>query len=238
MSNVLSVIVLLSTWLPIKDLREEKLHQPEETILKKTFVIEVTRFRAKEGTDDEAFTKRDAEIEEDYTSKQPGFIRRESAQSEDGEWLVVVYWEDMESASASMQKFMGDASVADYAGMIDGATMKMKRFMKEGKVDATKNALPYVIEVTTLTSNKEIEKGVFAKRDAGVEKDYTSKQPGFIARESAQAEDGEWVVVVYWKTLEDANASMQKFMGDASVADYAAMIDSQSMAMARFSAKN
>ena len=39
----------------------------------------------------------------------------------------------------------------------------------------------------------------FAKRDAQVESDFTSKQPGFIKRQSGVDEEGTYVVVVFWK---------------------------------------
>ena len=92
-------------------------------------IIEVTSFRTKAGAvDPVAFQQRDSEIKKDYTSKQPGFLKRLSGVNANGEYVVVVYWATMEDAEASMNKFMSDASVADYAGMIDGPTMKMARY--------------------------------------------------------------------------------------------------------------
>ena len=93
------------------------------------YVIEITTFNYKSDVNAETFWMRDAEIQADYTSKQPGFLKRESGVSEEGEVIVVVYWKTQADASASMEKFMQDASVADYAGMIDGSTMKMTRYM-------------------------------------------------------------------------------------------------------------
>lgn len=92
-------------------------------------IIEVTSFMTKSGAvDSAAFQLRDSEIERDYTSKQPGFIKRLSGVNENGEYVVVVYWRTMADADASMKKFMADKSVADYAGMIDGPSMKMSRY--------------------------------------------------------------------------------------------------------------
>jgi hypothetical protein len=92
-------------------------------------IIEVTSFRTKSGSvGSTAFQKRDSEISRDYTSQQPGFLKRLSGVNEKGEYVVVVYWKTMADAEASMNKFMTDKSVADYAGMIDGPTMKMNRY--------------------------------------------------------------------------------------------------------------
>ncbi len=96
----------------------------------------------------------------------------------------------------------------------------------------------YVIEVTTFKSNTTVDSDSFWQRDAEIESDYTSKQPGYISRESGYSEDNnEVVVVVRWKTQADADASMKKFMSDQSVQDYADMIDGPTMKMARYQVK-
>jgi hypothetical protein len=97
---------------------------------------------------------------------------------------------------------------------------------------------PYVIEVTTFKYKASIETEDYWQEDANVEDIYTSKQPGFIKRESGFSEEkNEVVVVVYWKTNEDAEASMQKFMQDSSVVKFANMIDGSTMKMARYTVK-
>lgn len=97
---------------------------------------------------------------------------------------------------------------------------------------------PYVIEVTTFKYKATVDADEFWKRDAGIEADYTSKQPGYISRESGySAADNEVVVVVRWKSQQDADASMKKFMNDTSVSDYAEMIDGATMKMARYEVK-
>lgn len=97
------------------------------------------------------------------------------------------------------------------------------------------NMTSYVIEVTSFQYNSNVDADVFWARDAAIEADYTSKQPGYISRESGYSKDNnEVIVVVRWKTQEDAAASMKKFMGDQSVADYAQMINGPTMKMARY----
>ncbi|MEO1482227.1 MAG: hypothetical protein AAFU77_08970 [Myxococcota bacterium] len=99
-------------------------------------------------------------------------------------------------------------------------------------------ASPYVIEVTTFRQNAEMTPEQFLAADRQVEANYTSKQPGFLERRSARSAEGEWVVVVYWRSVEDADASMKRFMGDPSVAQYAAAIDGGSMKMARYQSED
>ena len=103
---------------------------------------------------------------------------------------------------------------------------------------ATKNANSMdgktILEITTFHLSSTANPGTFAKRDAQVEKAFTSKQPGFLKRQSGVDDNGSYVVMVYWESLADADASMSKFMGDAAVADYAQMIDASTMQMSRF----
>lgn len=97
---------------------------------------------------------------------------------------------------------------------------------------------PYVIEVTTFNYKSTVNPETFWSEDTKIEATYTSVQPGFISRESGYSEEsGEVVVVVRWKTVEDADASMQKFMGDESVMAYANMIESSTMKMSRYKTK-
>lgn len=95
----------------------------------KSYVLEITTFQYNTNVNADKFWTRDAQIEEDYTKLQPGFISRESGYSESGnEVVVVVRWKTQVDADASMKKFMEDTSVADYAEMINGTTMKMTRY--------------------------------------------------------------------------------------------------------------
>ncbi|RNC88246.1 MAG: hypothetical protein ED556_03415 [Winogradskyella sp.] len=95
----------------------------------KPYVIEITTFKYKATVNAHNFWKEDAKIQDIYTSKQPGYISRESGYSEEtNEVLVVVKWETMTDADASMKKFMSDASVVDFANMINASTLKMARY--------------------------------------------------------------------------------------------------------------
>lgn len=97
---------------------------------------------------------------------------------------------------------------------------------------------PYVIEVVTLKYKATINADDFWKEDAKIQKDYTSKQPGFISRESGNSNnENEVLVIVRWKTDADADASMKKFMEDQSVVDFVNMIEENTMKMKRYNIK-
>ncbi|WP_299112161.1 hypothetical protein [uncultured Winogradskyella sp.] len=96
----------------------------------------------------------------------------------------------------------------------------------------------YVIEVTTFKYKASVNAGDFWKEDAKIKDIYTSKQPGYISRESGYSKGtNEVVVVVKWKTMADAEASMNKFMSDTSVVTYVNMIAAPTMKMERYAVK-
>lgn len=95
-----------------------------------SYIIEITTFKIKSTVKTKDFWKEDAKIDANYTSKQPGYISRESGfDNETNEVLIVAKWNTKKDADASMQKFMTDNSVANYVNMIEGTTMKMKRYV-------------------------------------------------------------------------------------------------------------
>ena len=97
---------------------------------------------------------------------------------------------------------------------------------------------PYVIEVVTFKYKNTVLAADFWAEDAKIEANYTSKQAGFISRESGYSEnDNEVLVIVRWKSMADADVSMKKFMSDASVNEFANMIDASTMKMVRYEVK-
>ncbi|RMA64785.1 antibiotic biosynthesis monooxygenase family protein [Ulvibacter antarcticus] len=121
MKHLLLLTTLFLTLTSFTQLHPEKRKSKE-------IIIEVTTFKIKSDIDIAAFEKRDQSTKREYTAKQPGFMKRMSGVSENGEYVVVVYWKTMANAEASMSKFMSDSSVADYMAMIDNSTMKMSRY--------------------------------------------------------------------------------------------------------------
>lgn len=93
-------------------------------------VIEVVTVNLKEGVSYQQFAPLDQAVAIEHVSKQPGFISRESAKGQNGEWLVLVHWETTEDAEASMNSFMDAKAASDFVNNIDPSTMVMKRYTK------------------------------------------------------------------------------------------------------------
>jgi heme-degrading monooxygenase HmoA len=93
-------------------------------------VIEIVTFRLAAGTSVAGFKTLDRAVELQHVAKQPGFISRESAAGDNGEWLVVVHWRSVRDAEASMASFASAPAAQSFMAQIDAPTMTMRRYVR------------------------------------------------------------------------------------------------------------
>ena len=194
-------------------------------------VLEVTTFKIKTTANSTSFIKMDAEVESQFTSKQPGFIRRQSGLNDQGEYVVLVYWKSLEDAAASMQKFMGDPLVADYSSMIEGSTMKMARYTINKDFSASSSTF---VEVMTFDTQEGTDIAAFDKINEKVETEVTAKREGFLQRITGVNAEGKQVVAIYWDTKVNSDAALQPFMSNPISKDFMGMMVQSSIWMGRY----
>jgi len=200
-----------------------------------TTIMEVTTFKIKSDADPVAFAARDAQVENDFTSKQPGFINRQSGLDEEGNYVVVVFWKSATDADASMNKFMSDASVADYAQMIDGPTMAMARYEMDKPFAAERSQF---VEIMSFDVKEGTDMTAFDATNQKVETDFTGKREGFLQRLTGVNEAGKQVVAVYWANKALSDASLQPFMEAPISQEFMGKMDQPSIAMGRYTFLN
>ncbi len=194
-------------------------------------VLEVTSYNLKTTASELEFNTLDAEIEKTFTSKQPGYIRRQSGVDEQGKYVVLVYWKSLTDAKASMDKFMNDQSVAGYAIMIEGSTMKMSGFNITDKFKATNSTFT---EVMTFNTKEGTDLKAFNKVNKSVGPKFTEKQKGFLQRITGSNDSGEQVAVVYWDTKANSDAVINDFMNAPVAKEFMGMMDQSTIDMMRF----
>lgn len=92
-------------------------------------VVEIARFELGSDTDPAAFADANDRVTTDYIAHQPGFLgSREAASNEDGVWVVIVKWDSIAAAEASMAKFMDDPVNAGFIAGMNAETLTMERF--------------------------------------------------------------------------------------------------------------
>ncbi len=198
-------------------------------------IMEVTSFSINSNVKSSDFKNRDVQVGNDFTNKQPGFIKRQSGVNDKGEYVVIVFWEKMSDAKASMSKFMTDASVADYAQMIDGPTMKMARYAMDKPFDADKSQFVEVMSFD-LKSGTDITK--FNSLNQKVETDFTSKRDGFLQRLTGVSEDGKQAVAVYWESKSSSDAALKPFMASPIAGEFMGEMDQSTIMMGRYNFLN
>lgn len=192
-------------------------------------VLEVTTFSIKTTANSQTFNKLDAKVQANFTSKQPGFIRRESGINENGEYTIVVYWKTLAAAEASMTTFMGDPSVADYASMIEGESMKMNRYTIHADV---KMQTSEFVEMMSFNLNESSQLEDFNTINNSVASE-TATRKGFMQRITGVDEKGRQVVLVYWDTKENSDAALQPFMSSPTSRQFMDMMSQSSIEMTR-----
>ena len=193
-------------------------------------VLEVTTFRLKTTVNSLAFNALDAEVESNFTNKQPGFIKRQSSVNEQGDYVVLVYWESVEDAKASMDKFMTDASVADYANMIEGASMKMNRYTINEPFDASSSTF---IETMSFNINDGVDISSFNQVNQKVGVKVSAPKEGFLQRITGVNDSGEQIVAVYWDNKANSDKALQPFMDNEISKEFMGMMNPSSIYMLR-----
>jgi hypothetical protein len=85
-------------------------------------VIQIVRFRLNDGVENAAFRALNERFQREVAPKLPGLVRREATVSEDGEWVLVLRYTDLESAHKAGRSDTSDLSRA-FMTMINMSTM-------------------------------------------------------------------------------------------------------------------
>ncbi|MGL4634384.1 MAG: hypothetical protein ACRCWF_00235 [Beijerinckiaceae bacterium] len=80
-------------------------------------VMEIVRFKAKAGASTQTVIIAATKLET-WLRKQSGFVQRRLCQSENGNWIDIVEWQDMSSAQAAAQAIMTTPDAAAFMGLI------------------------------------------------------------------------------------------------------------------------
>lgn len=95
--------------------------------MEQTAVIEMVLFKVNENLNPEDAQKKLKTLN-DFVAKQEGFISRKTAIAEDGQYLDIVYWTDMASATTASDKAMQDPNISEIFSHIHQEEMIFKHF--------------------------------------------------------------------------------------------------------------
>ena len=90
------------------------------------------------------------------------------------------------------------------------------------------------IEIVKFKLKPETTKDAFLAKNKEVEQNVIMKMPGIITRETAEGQGGEWVVVLHWRSPEDAQNSMDKFVANPDTKAFTALLNMDTFTMTRY----
>lgn len=97
--------------------------------MKPPYAIEIVNYRLNEDADEARFLELKRAVGAEFTSAQPGFLRREIGRAEDGTWLIAVYWETARQARDSIANIETiPDTVKSYMALIDRGTLTRSIF--------------------------------------------------------------------------------------------------------------
>ena len=195
-------------------------------------LIEVITVDLAEGATTPGFLQADQVIQAEYASLQSGYLARETAISENGLVRLVVHWESKADSDASIAGFGEAPGLEAFMGNLNGETMVVKQYEL---LSSTSGEVTFpgagAAEAITVRLQEGADADGFVAANKALEESYISLQPGFVAREVAVSEDGEWLIVIHWETAEDSAASIAKFESAPGVGEFMAFLDTETMAI-------
>ena len=90
--------------------------------------MELLTFRPRAGVADDEVRACEERVYQRFAMHQPGMMRRTTARSADGEWLVVQLWGDEASADAAAEAAGADPDVAALHALADPASLSTRRY--------------------------------------------------------------------------------------------------------------
>ena len=65
-----------------------------------------------------------------------------------------------------------------------------------------------LIEVTAFRLADGVDAAAFVRADHEVQTEVFNPRPGFLRRTTARADDGGWVVMTLWRSVQDADTAL------------------------------
>ena len=91
-------------------------------------IVELSTFRPRAGVADADLVAAETRACQEFTHLQPGIVRRTTAVSDDGEWLVVQLWADEASADAASVAAASDPAIAALHALADPDSFTTRRY--------------------------------------------------------------------------------------------------------------
>ncbi len=93
----------------------------------KATIVEVVLFKPKSGYSDLEVKEAAAKLEP-ILEKFEGYLGRKMAKADDGQWIDILYWRDLESAISASNQIVDNSIAQEVFQLIDEKTMSLEHF--------------------------------------------------------------------------------------------------------------
>ncbi len=95
--------------------------------MNRSMCTEIAEFQALAGISDENFIGIVETLEEDFHSRQAGFIDSELVRGdESSQWIILQHWDSAEQAKEASKKMMKDPITENFRKSLDPKTVKIR----------------------------------------------------------------------------------------------------------------
>jgi hypothetical protein len=91
-------------------------------------VIEITTFRLRAGADEAAFIEADRQVQAEFAYGRPGLLRRTTARSDDGQWVVIDLWQSETEADAAAERWGDHPITQTFMALVEAGSVHTQRF--------------------------------------------------------------------------------------------------------------
>jgi hypothetical protein len=86
------------------------------------------QFRLAAETSENDFLAADRRLQTDFAYRQPGLLRRTTARSNNGDWLVIDFWRKDGDADSCAERWEQDQIAQSFMDLIDRRSVRVERF--------------------------------------------------------------------------------------------------------------
>jgi hypothetical protein len=90
------------------------------------------------------------------------------------------------------------------------------------------------VEIVTMRLKAGVDLDTFKAENSKLEHAFLGHLQGFKTRSTSANADGQIVVVLHWERAEDAQSSMDKFVGNPDTKTFLDLIDMDTFVMTRY----
>ncbi|MDH6216893.1 antibiotic biosynthesis monooxygenase family protein [Streptomyces pseudovenezuelae] len=91
-----------------------------------------------------------------------------------------------------------------------------------------------VVETIRFKLREGVDDAEFQQINRTMEKEYMQPRPGFLSRRTALSGEGEYLVVVEWRSPEEAEATIGVFFAAPETQDFLAAVDVRTVQPGRY----